>query len=147
MVRSPHQDGSTAGVSCRLWLLIILLVFPFSVTTEVFSDVSSGFRAFSVSPQEGISNDLFVLGKLEFIHPADVMAKIKVKNVGKEEASFALSIALFDSDKNLLTVGLFAPQLLRPGGEEYATLEFPGSGEVFPRIKYYQVSMLKRQER
>jgi len=115
--------------------------------TEVFSDVSSGFRAFSISSQEGLSNDLFILGKLEFIHPADVMAKIKVKNVGKEEASFALSVALFDSDKNLLTVGLFAPHFLRPGGEEYATLEFPGSGEVFPRIKYYQVSILKRREK
>lgn len=147
MVRNSRQDGPAAVTSCRLWPLIILLVFPLSVMTEVFSDVSSGFRAFSISSQEGLSNDLFVLGKLEFIHPADVMAKIKVKNVGKEEASFALSIALFDSDKNLLTVGLFAPHFLRPGDEEYATLEFPGSGEVFPRIKYYQVSMLKRQER
>lgn len=147
MVRNPRQDGPAAVMPCKLWFLIILLVFPLSVMTEVFSDVSSGFRAFSISSQEGLSSDLFVLGKLEFIHPADVMAKIKVKNVGKEEASFALSIALFDSDKNLLTVGLFAPQLLRPGGEEYATLEFPGSGEVFPRIKYYQVSMLNRRER
>ena len=147
MARNPHQDRSAAGRFRKLRLLIILLVFPLSVTTEVFSDVSSGFRAFSISPQEGLSSDLFVLGKLEFIHPADVMAKIKVKNIGKEEASFALSIALFDSDKYLLTVGLFAPHFLRPGGEEYATLEFPGSGEVFPRIKYYQVSMLNRQER
>ncbi|HHT9132018.1 MAG TPA: hypothetical protein ACFYED_05995 [Candidatus Tripitaka californicus] len=134
-------------MSCKLWLLIILLAFPLSVMTEVFSDASSGFRAFGISPQEGLSNDLFVLGRLEFIHPADVMAKIKVKNVGKEEASFALSVALFDADKNLLTVCLFAPHFLRPADEEYATLEFPGSGEVFPRIKYYQVSMLKRQER
>lgn len=147
MARNPRQDGPAAVMPCKLWFLIILLVFPLSVMTEVFSDVSSGFRAFSISPQEGLSSDLFVLGKLEFIHPADVMAKIKVKNVGKEEASFALSIALFDSDKNLLTVGLFAPNSLRPGGEEYATLEFPGSGEVFPRIKYYQVSMLNRRER
>lgn len=132
----------------RQWSLIILLVFPLSVMTEVFSDVSSGFRAFSISSQEGLSSDLFVLGKLEFVHPADVMAKIKVRNIGKEEASFALSIALFDSDKNLLTVGLLAPHFpTMPGDEEYATMEFPGSGEVFPRIKYYQVSMLKRQER
>ena len=147
MIRNSRQDGPTAGRFSKLWPLIILLVFPLSAMTEVFSDVSSGFRAFSISSQEGLSNDLFILGKLEFIHPADVMAKIKVKNVGKEEASFALSIALFDSDKNLLTVGLFAPHFLRPGGEEYATLEFPGSGEVFPRIKYYQVSILKRREK
>ena len=147
MIRNSRQDGPTAGRFRKLWPLIILLAFPLSVMTEVFSDVSSGFRAFSISSQEGLSSDPFVLGKLEFIRPADVMARIKVKNVGKEEASFALSIALFDSDKNLLTVGLFAPHFLRPGDEEYATLEFPGSGEVFPRIKYYQASILKRQEK
>jgi hypothetical protein len=36
---------------------------------------------------------------------------------------------------------------MRPKDEEYATLEIPGSGEVFPHIKYYQVSIVKRRER
>ncbi|MFN3467708.1 MAG: hypothetical protein ACK4WF_08415, partial [Candidatus Brocadiales bacterium] len=81
-----------------------MLIFPLAVTTDVFSDISSGLRTFGLSPQEGLSDDLFALEKLEFIRPVDVMARIKVKNVGKEESSFALSIALFDSDKNLLTV-------------------------------------------
>lgn len=133
--------------TCGLWPLITLLILSLVVTTDVFSDASSGFRTFGLSPQEGLSNDLFVLERLEFVRPADVMAKIKVKNIGKEESSFALSIALFDPDKNLLTVVSFTPHFLRPKDEEYATLEFPGSGEVFPRIKYYQVSILKRQER
>ena len=147
MIRNLCPGKSTIGMTCRLWPLIILPIFLLAVTTEVFSDASSGFRTFTLNHQEGLSNDLFTLEKLEFIRPADVMARIKVKNVGKEEASFALSIALFDSDKNLLTAVSFTPHFLRPKDEEYATLEFPGSGEVFPRIKYYQVSILKRRER
>lgn len=133
--------------TCRLWLSIILSVFLLTVTAEALSDTSSGWRTFGLGSQEGLSNDLFALEKLEFIRPADVMARIKVKNVGKEETSFTLSIALFDSDKNLLTVVNFTPHFLRPRDEEHTTLEFPGSGEVFPRIKYYQVSILKRRER
>lgn len=129
------------------WSLIILFV-SLTFTPEALSDTSSGWRAFSLGTQEGISNDVFALERLEFIRPVDVMARIKVKNIGKEEASFALSLTFFDSDKNLLTAGIFAPpHFLRPKNEEYTTLEFPGSGEVFSRIKYYQVSIVKRQEK
>ncbi|HHT9120863.1 MAG TPA: hypothetical protein ACFYD3_10040 [Candidatus Hypogeohydataceae bacterium YC41] len=142
-----HLQVATTGKIFRLWPLIIPLVFLLTLTTEAWSDASSGWRIFSLGAQEGLSNDLFALEKLELVRPADVMVKIKVKNIGKEEASFTLSIAFFDSDKNLLTVWNYAPHFLRPRDEEYATLEIPGSGEVFPRIKYYQVSIVKRREK
>jgi hypothetical protein len=138
---------SVSRTANKLPFLTILLALLLMVTTEALADVSSGWRSFNLGAQEGLSNGLFVLEKLEFIRPADLMAKIKIKNVGNEEASFALSIALFDNDKLLLTVVNFAPHFLKPKDEEYATLEFPGSGEVFPRIKYYQVSILKRREK
>ncbi len=132
---------------CKLWPLIFSLILLFITTSEGFSDASSGFKHFDLGPQEGLSDSLFSLERLEFIQPGDVMARIKMKNIGKEEASFALSIALFDADKNLLTVTSFTPHFLRPRDEEHATLEFAGSGEVFPRIEYYQVSILKRREK
>ncbi len=125
---------------------VVLLLFLLLVNTRAFADTSSGWRDFSLGPQEGLTNSLFSLERLELIQPGNVIARVRVKNIGREVASFAVSIALFDADKNLLTAISFAPHYLTPGIEEVGSLEIPGSKEVFKRIKYYQVSILKRRE-
>lgn len=125
---------------------ILFLSIPF-VSGVLFADVSTGWRSFMLGEQEPISDDVFSLENLEFIQPGDVMARVKIKNVSIEDASICLSIAFFDAEKSLLTALSFTPSYLRPGDEEYSTLEFPGSREVLRRIRYYQASIVERAER
>ncbi|MDO8136243.1 MAG: hypothetical protein Q6354_01275 [Candidatus Brocadiales bacterium] len=128
-------------------LAIFTLLVVGLITSTLFADASTGWRGFNLGVQGGLSDGIFSLEKFEFNRLGDVSAEVKIKNIGKEDASVALSIALFDSEKSLLTSVCFTPHFLRPRDTEHAILELPGSGEVFSKIKYYQLSIVERREK
>ncbi|MFQ5956519.1 MAG: hypothetical protein ACE5KK_01965 [Candidatus Brocadiales bacterium] len=100
-----------------------------------------------MTAQEGISDGTFAVEELRFLRTGDVEAEVMVKNIGREEARVAVSIGLFDSQKLLLTTVSFSPSLLQPDHTDRVTIEFLGSAEVLPQIKYYQLSIVERNER
>lgn len=131
----------------RVGIPCLVIFLALSLDKPIWAGVATGWRPFSLGIQEGISNGTFSVEGLEFLQKGDVVAKVKVKNIGKDEARMALSVALFDGDKYLLTTVSFSPHLLRPRDEEHCSLEFSGSGEVFSQIKYYQMSIIRREEK
>ncbi len=122
----------------------LMLYLP---VTTLYADTCTGWRNFSLSPQEGIYNGTFAVEKLSFLRAGDVKAEVEIRNIGREEARVAISIALFDSKRLLLTAVSFSPPLLQPNSTDQVTVEFLGSAEVLPEIRYYQLSIVERSER
>lgn len=133
-------------MSGKVVLSYTLLFLVFS-TTPLYADVCTGWRDFSLTAQEDFYSDAFAVEDLKFFRTGDVQAELKVRNVGREEGRAAVSIALFDSRRFLLTTVSFSPPLLQPNGMEQVSVEFMGSAEVLSEIKYYQLSIIERGER
>lgn len=131
----------------RLGLFVLLSLFVLTLANKtVCADISTGWRSFVVGVQEDVFDDVFKLENIEFLKNHDLRAKVRIRNRSKTEASIALSIAFFDKYKELLTAISFAPPFLMGGDVEHATLEIPGGGEVYNRIRYYQISIVEREE-
>lgn len=100
-----------------------------------------------MAAQEGIYDGSFAVEELSFLRAGDVEVEVKIRNIGREEARAAVTIALFDSKRRLLTAVSFSPPLLQPNDMKHVTVEFLGSAEVFPEIRYYQLSIIERSEK
>ena len=139
--------GFKVALSCAF--LISLLVLP---TTPLCADAytNSSWRDFSLTAQEGFYSDTFAVEDIKFFRVfrnGDVQAEMRIRNIGGYEARAAISIALFDSKKFLITTTSFSPPLLQPKDVDQTSTEFLGSAEVLPAIKYYQLSIIERSER
>ncbi|MEE9584035.1 MAG: hypothetical protein V3W51_01010 [Candidatus Brocadiales bacterium] len=133
-------------VRVRLTVFFLFLVM-FPVTETARADMCTGWRDFSLTGQLGIYGGTFAVEGLKFFRTGDVEAELKIKNIGREEARAAISIALFDSKRFLLTAVSFSPPLLQPNDADRVSMEFFGSAEVLSEIKYYQLSVIERGEK
>ncbi|MFQ5956521.1 MAG: hypothetical protein ACE5KK_01975 [Candidatus Brocadiales bacterium] len=131
----------------RIGLTVFLLLFMLaSVDKTARADVSTEWRHFVLGVQEYVADEVFKVENIDFLKNHDLRVKARIRNISKSEASIALSIAFFDRDKSLLTAVSFAPHFLMGGDIEQAELEVPGGGEVYRRIRYYQISIVEREE-
>ena len=131
----------------RIALTAFLLLFvTASVSKTACADISTGWRHFVLGIQEDVFDDVFKAENIEFLKNGDLRAKVRIRNRGQTEASIALSIAFFGKDKELLAAVSFAPHFLLGGDTEHAELEIPGGGEAYKDIRYYQISIVEREE-
>lgn len=131
----------------RIALTAFLLLFVTApVNKTACADISTGWRHFVVGIQEDVFDDVFKVENVEFLKNGDLRAKVRIRNRGQTEASIALSIAFFGKDKELLAAISFAPHFLMGGDTEHAELEIPGGGEAYKDIRYYQISIVEREE-
>lgn len=131
----------------RIALTAFLLLFvTAAVNKTACADISTGWRHFVVGIQEDVFDDVFKVENVEFLKNGDLRAKVRIRNRGQTEASIALSIAFFGKDKELLAAISFAPHFLMGGDTEHAELEIPGGGEAYKDIRYYQISIVEREE-
>ncbi len=133
-------------VIARLTVFFLFLVMS-PVMETACADMSTGWRDFGLTAQEGSYGGTFAVDGLKFFRTGDVKVELKIKNIGREEARAAISIALFDSKRFLLTAVSFSPSLLQPSDSDQVSMEFLGSAEVLSEIKYYQLSVIERGER
>lgn len=143
-LKAPFQRSRCLKVVLSYAFLLSLLVLP---NTPLYADVCTGWRDFGLTAQEDFYSDTFAVEDLKFLRTGDVQAALKIRNFGREEARAAISIALFDSNRFLLTTVSFSPPLLQPNDADKVSVEFLGSAEVLPEIKYYQLSIIERGER
>lgn len=131
----------------RIALTVFLLFFvTVSVNKMACADISTGWRHFVVGVQEDVFDDVFKVENIEFLKNGDLRAKVRIRNRVQTEASIALSIAFFGKDKELLAAVSFAPHFLMGGDTEHAELEIPGGGETYKDLRYYQISIVEREE-
>lgn len=145
--KTPFQRSRGLKVVLSYAFLMSLLVLP---AVPLYADFCTAWRDFGLTAQEGVYDDTFTVEGIKFFRVfrnGDVQAEMRIKNVGTEDARAAISIALFDSEKFLLTTTSFSPPLLEPNDVDQSSTEFLGSAEVLPKIKYYQLSIIKRAEK
>lgn len=136
------------SLAMKVALHCTILTYLFcSLSTPLYANATTGWRDFSLTAQDGIYDGNFVVEGLSFFRTGDIKAKVEVRNIGREEARVAVTIALFDSKRLLLTAASFSPPLQQPNEARGVTVEFLGSAEVFTEIRYYQLSIIERGER
>lgn len=131
----------------RIGLTVFFLLFMTALVNKTAcADISTGWRHFVLGVQEDVFDDVFKLENIEFLKNHDLRAKVRIRNRSKTEASIALSIAFFGRDKELLVAVSFAPHFLMGGDIEHAELEIPGGGKAYKDMRYYQISIVEREE-
>ncbi|MFQ5861913.1 MAG: hypothetical protein ACE5IC_02220 [Candidatus Brocadiales bacterium] len=131
----------------RVGLTVFLSFFMLALVDKAAcADISTGWRGFVLGVQEDIYDDVFKVENIDFLKNGDLRVKARIRNKSRTEASIALSIAFFDREKALLVAVSFAPRFLMGGDVEHAELDVPGGGEVYGRVRYYQISIVERAE-
>ncbi len=133
-------------VRAGLTVLFFFLLMTAAVDKTVVADISTGWRHFVLGVQEDVLDDVFKVENIDFLKNHDLRVKVRIRNRSKTEASIALSISFFGRDKELLAAVSFAPHFLMGGDTEHAELEVPGGGAVYKQIRYYQMSIVEREE-
>jgi hypothetical protein len=128
-------------------MVLFFFLFMTAVTGKAaVADISTGWRHFVLGVQEDVQDDIFKVENIDFLKNHDLRVKVRIRNRSKTEASIALSIGFFGRDKELLTAVSFAPHFLMGGDTEHAELEIPGGGKAYKQIRYYQISVVEREE-